>query len=100
MKKTGVLPAILIVAVPAAAQLNFNLPDAPNAAVPGNALPTGQSIPPRVIHREDPRYRLRRGNRKSWERIDALSLWRFAPALLDGMPVDRSLKIEINFNLR
>jgi TonB family protein len=32
--------------------------------------------------------------------IDALSRWRFAPALLNGAPIDRTVKIEINFNLR
>jgi len=32
--------------------------------------------------------------------IDAVSRWRFAPALLDGTPIDRTVKIEVSFNLR
>jgi TonB family protein len=32
--------------------------------------------------------------------IDALKQWRFRPATLDGTPVDVSLNVEVNFNLK
>jgi TonB family protein len=112
-------------------EVNFNLSDTPGVgALPGDAFPVRQFIPPRVISREDPQYPLEArdqrimgmvvlevlirgdgtpdiqrvvrsiGHGLDASAIDALSRWRFAPALLDGTPIDRTVKIEINFILR
>ena len=111
-------------------ELNFNLPAPGTDTVPGDAFPGRQPVPPRLIHREDPEYPpearkqgvmgtvllevlIRGDGTPDIQRvvrsvgygldasaIDAVSRWRFAPALLDGTPIDRTVKIEVSFNLR
>jgi TonB family protein len=111
-------------------EVNFNLSSNRGDAQTEDAFPVGQFIAPRVISREDPQYSpeareqrimgtvvleviIRDDGTPDIQRvvrslgygldalaIDALSRWRFAPALLNGAPIDRTVKIEINFNLR